>query len=62
MQALGVEKKSSEVAAMVQRFDVNKTGNISFDEFCIMMGPAYYDEVERTPSSDGKQSWEFELR
>jgi len=26
----------------LQRFDVRKTGTIDFDEFCIMMGPAYY--------------------
>ena len=36
MKALGVEKKSSEVSAMLTRFDVHKTGVISFDEFCIM--------------------------
>jgi len=63
MKALGVGKTDSEVAAMVKRFDVHNTGSISFDEFCIMMGPAYYDEsIERTSSAGKKQSWEFELR
>ena len=45
MKALGVDKNSDEIKAMVKRFDVRNTGNINFDEFCIMMGPAYYVSV-----------------
>jgi hypothetical protein len=30
---------SSYTDIYTQRFDVKKTGNITFDEFCIMMGP-----------------------
>mmetsp|Transcript_17655 Transcript_17655/g.35507 ORF Transcript_17655/g.35507 Transcript_17655/m.35507 type:complete len:517 (+) Transcript_17655:81-1631(+) len=42
LKALNFIKSPVELKAMLQRFDVRKTGTIDFDEFCIMMGPAYY--------------------
>lgn len=63
MMSLGVNKSKTEVAEMVQRFDVKKTGNITFDEFCIMMGPAYYDQSDSPATQESKsKTWEFELR
>ena len=58
MKSLGVDKKNEEIVAMVKRFDVRNTGSISFDEFCIMMGPAYYHQ----DGSEKSQRGEFELR
>jgi len=62
MKALGVAKSQGELNEMVQRFDVKKTGHITFEEFCIMMGPAYYDQSSPGNQSAQKQKWEFELQ
>jgi len=42
LRALNFTKSPEELQSMLERFDVHKTGGIDFDEFCIMMGPAYY--------------------
>mmetsp|Transcript_41986 Transcript_41986/g.102937 ORF Transcript_41986/g.102937 Transcript_41986/m.102937 type:complete len:509 (+) Transcript_41986:169-1695(+) len=42
VNSLGHQRTEDEINNMVQRFDVHKTGNINFDEFCIIMGPSNY--------------------
>mmetsp|Transcript_16625 Transcript_16625/g.39793 ORF Transcript_16625/g.39793 Transcript_16625/m.39793 type:complete len:503 (+) Transcript_16625:179-1687(+) len=42
LKALNVVKSQEEIEGMLQRFNFRRTGRIDFDEFCIMMGPAYY--------------------
>eukprot|EP00286_Rhodomonas_abbreviata_P015258 CAMPEP_0181322842 /NCGR_PEP_ID=MMETSP1101-20121128/19450_1 /TAXON_ID=46948 /ORGANISM="Rhodomonas abbreviata, Strain Caron Lab Isolate" /LENGTH=508 /DNA_ID=CAMNT_0023430795 /DNA_START=99 /DNA_END=1623 /DNA_ORIENTATION=- len=46
LQALNFLKTPVELKNMLKRFDVRNTGEIDFDEFCIMMGPAYYMRKE----------------
>uniref|UniRef100_A0A7S0VIV0 Calmodulin n=1 Tax=Hemiselmis tepida TaxID=464990 RepID=A0A7S0VIV0_9CRYP len=41
--SLGHKRTEDEIRNMIQRFDVHKTGDITFDEFCIVMGPRIRD-------------------
>jgi len=49
--SLGHKRTENEIENMIQRFDVNKTGHITFDEFCIVMGPAKHG-IELAVSSE----------
>ncbi len=57
LKALGVSKTHEELVQMIRRFDVKKRGSITFDEFCIMMGPAFYDAM--TPGTAKAQEAEL---
>jgi calcium-dependent protein kinase len=42
MTALGATKSREELSNMLRQFDVRKTGKVVFEDFVVMMGPAYY--------------------
>jgi len=52
LQMFGTYKTHDEVKSMLDRYDVFRHGYLSFDEFCIMMGPASVEGNEMHATFD----------
>ncbi|EKX42291.1 CHK2 DNA damage checkpoint kinase [Guillardia theta CCMP2712] len=44
LRALGIDRSEKQIKDMMDHFDVLRNGTISFDEYCMMMGPGHYNE------------------